>query len=428
MQAKIRGHWLALAAIALSVTHAARADEVTDWNRNMLQAVLAGKASPLVTSRDAAIVQTAVFDAVNGIERRYTAVHVDPAAPKGASQRAAAVQAAYATLVNLFPSQKSTFDAELVSSIAAIASDVAAEKSESIARGMAWGQSVADAILAWRSTDGFTPPPPPFVGGFAVGEWRPTPPAFMSGAGPQFAYMTPWAINSPSQFRPAGPPALNSTQYTAVFNETKSMGSISSASRTADQTLYSQFWATSTPVYNFDHLAVSLGAERHLTLSENARLLALLNIAIADAVIACWDAKYYYVFWRPITAISLAATDGNPDTIDDPTWTPLIVTPPHPEYPSGHSTVSSAAATVLSNYFGENTSFSVDSDVMLGVVRSFTSFSAAVDEVTNARVFAGIHFRTACNDGRAIGAAVASYVLANSLRPVNGNHEGQIQH
>jgi len=232
--------------------------------------------------------------------------------------------------------------------------------------------------------------------------------------------MTPWAIESPSQFRPAGPPALTSAQYTTDFNETKSMGSLSSPIRTADQTLASLFWNSSSADYFWDTVAVALGAERHTTLSENARLLALVNIAIADAAIACWDAKYHYVFWRPVTAIPLADTDGNPDTLADPTWVPLFATPNFPEYPSGHSEFSGAAATVLASYFGEGTSFTVDSNVTLGVVRSFSSFSAALDELQDARVFAGIHFRAACVDGQAAGTALANYILENSLQPVHG--------
>jgi membrane-associated phospholipid phosphatase len=417
--------WVVVVVSAVCLTPQVRADEITDWNRIMLQAGLAANTSPLVMSRISAIVQSAVFDAVNGIERRYTPVHVEPAAPKGSSRRAAAVQAAYGTLVTLFPSQKSTFDAALVTSMAAIANHYQGEHHDAIAKGLTWGQTVADAILAWRSTDGFTPAPPPFVGGFAVGEWRPTPPAFAPGAGPQFAAMTPWAINLPSQFRPAGPPALDSALYAAVFNETKSMGSISSASRTADQTLYSQFWAASTVSYFWNTVAVSLSAKHHYGISENAHLLALLNIAVADAVIACWDAIYHYVFWRPVTAIPLAATDGNAATADDPNWTPLIVTPAHPEYPSGHSTTSSAAATVLAHQFGEKTSFTVDSDVMLGVVRSFKSFSAALDEIANARIFGGIHYRTACNDGRATGTALAGYIIHHSLKRLEGDDDDQ---
>jgi membrane-associated phospholipid phosphatase len=231
--------------------------------------------------------------------------------------------------------------------------------------------------------------------------------------------MTPWVIQSAWQFRPGGPPALTSARYAAVFNETKSMGSLSSSTRTADQTLASSFWNSSTSSFYWNRIALFLGAERHTTLTENALLLAAMNIAMADAGIACWEAKYYYVAWRPVTAIRLADTDGNPATIADSSWTPLLVTPPHPEYPSGHSTFSAAAATVLAHYFGKNSSFLVDSDVLPGVVRSFPNFSAALAEIVDARVFAGIHFRTACDDGQATGTEVAKYVLHNAFRQAN---------
>jgi hypothetical protein len=420
---------LALITLATYLAPNARADEVTDWNQILFDAALVPPAtSPLVITRNAAIVHAAIFDAVNGIERRYSPVHVQPNAQPGASRRAAAVQAAYATLVKLYPTQKTALEAKLAASLAAIASDSATENGVSIARGLEWGQSVADAILAWRSTDGFTPPPPPFLGGFAVGEWRPTPPAFAPGAGPQFAYMTPWVLQVPSQFRPAGPPALTSQRYTADFNETETMGSATSLTRTADQTTACLFWNSTSASSLWNHVVLTLDNERHTTLSENARLMALLNLSIADAAITCWEAKYHYVFWRPITAIRLADTDGNPDTVADLSWTTLFATPAFPEYPSGHSTVSGAAAGVLADFFGEQTTFTVTSDVMLGVERRFASFSAALDEVTIARVFAGIHFRSACDDGRATGQAVASYVIENGLQPSNGSHAGQIQH
>jgi hypothetical protein len=414
----------ATAAVAL-----ASADEVTDWNKILLHALITppAVAAPLA-QRSAAIVQAAVFDAVNGIERRYTPIHVLPAAPPGASERAAAVQAAYASLVHLFPSQTATFDQERTTSMNDISSGSAAENSQSVKRGVEWGQTVADAIWAWRSGDGFANVPPPYWGGLAPGQWRPTPPAFAPGLAPQLAVMTPWAILSPSQFRPSGPAALSSAQYTADFNETKSMGSISSPNRTADQTLYVKFWNSTSPAGFFDPVATSLAAERHLTFSEESRLLALLNISLADAIIGCWDAKYTYSSWRPVTAIQLAGTDPNPDTTADPNWTPLLVTPPFPEYPSAHSCVSGAATRILSNYFGENTAFSVTSDGMPGVIRYFSGFSAALEEIKNARVFGGIHFRTACNDGQALGEAVGGYILANSLVPIHGEREGQIQH
>jgi len=420
---------LTFVVVALAA-QTARADQITDWNETMFRAGLVGGTTPLVITRVAAIVQASVFDAVNGIARRYTPIHVAPAAPAGASRDAAAVQAAYATLVQLYPAQKATFDARLAVSLAVIGTQ---ESAAAIASGRAWGQTVADAILAWRSTDGFTPAPPPFLGGTAVGQWRPTPPAFAPGAGPQFAYMTPWAILSPSQFRPAGPPALTSTRYAVEFNETKTMGSATSATRTPDQTVASWFWASGTASFIWNTLAVSLidrsksdddfdhesHGRKHRSSLDNARLLAVLNVAIADAAIGCWEAKYNYTFWRPVTAIPLASTDGNPATIEDPAWTPLFATPAHPEYPSGHSCLSGAAGAVLAASFGEKTHFTVESDLMPGVFRSFKSFSSALEEVKNARIFAGIHFRAATDDGQAIGASVADYVLDHTAQPVH---------
>ncbi len=251
---RFAGFFFVLAATASSISGAVGADEVTDWNGIMLQAAhdAVPPTSPLVMTRVAAIVQASVFDAVNGIERRYTPIHVAPAAPPGASRRAAAIQAAYASLVRLYPSQKSTFDTKLADSLAAIADEEADEHSESIARGVEWGQTVADAIWAWRSADGFTPPPPPFLGGLAVGQWRPTPPAFLPGAGPQFATMATWVIESASQFRPAGPPDLASARYAADFTETKTMGSLSSSppQRGSD---------SGRPILEFDDAGLVLG-------------------------------------------------------------------------------------------------------------------------------------------------------------------------
>jgi hypothetical protein len=408
-----------------------RADEVTDWNQTMLRAALVAATPPPVTSRVAAIVQAAVFDAVNGIARRYTPIHVAPAGPPGASQDAAAVQAAYATLVQLYPAQKATFDARRAVSLAVLG---AREGDAAVASGLAWGQTVADAILTWRSTDGFTPAPAPFLGGTAVGQWRPTPPALASGATPQFAYMTPWVIIAPSQFRPAGPPPLTSARYARDFNETKQMGSVVSSIRTPEQTVFAWFWASATPSFLWNHVAVSLLTDpnpesddnggrdshdrRHDSTLQNARLLARLNVAIADATIACFDAKYTYVFWRPVTAIPLAATDGNPKTTDDAAWMPLFASPAHPEYPSAHSCLSGAATGVLADRFGEKTHFSMESDQMPGVVRSFKSFAAALEEVKNARIVAGIHFRSATDDGGTVGASVAEYVLDHAAQPV----------
>jgi hypothetical protein len=417
--------WFLATVLAIGASQTVHADEVTDWNQIMLAATITPPASPGPTStRGTAIVQAAVFDAVNGIERRYTPIHVPPAAAPGASKRAAAVQAAYASLVRLYPALTATFDQQRMLSLAAIASGPAAEHSKSIERGIEWGQTVADAIWTWRSTDGFNTVLPPFMGGLNPGEWRPTPPGFVPGLFQVLAITSPWVIESPSQFRPSGPPALTSPQYTTDYDETQSKGSKTSSTRTLDETNFSLFWASTNPASLWDPVAISLAAQGHFKMSKTSRLLAHVNLALADAAIGCWEAKYVYDFWRPVTAIPLGGTDGNPDTAADPTWEPLLGTPGFPEYPSGHSCVSGAAGRILTHYFGD-TPVTVGSNTMPGVTRQFPNLTAALEEVKSARVFAGIHFRTACNDGQALGIGVADYILVHSLLPVEGDHEDE---
>jgi hypothetical protein len=412
--------------VAANLTLLARADEVTQWNQHMLDALITGNVGGVVATRHAAIVQSAVYDAVNGIERRYTHIHVAPAAPPGASVRAAAIQAAYETLAKLFPAQKSDLDAKLAASLGAIASDEAVEHSQSIARGIEWGKTVADEIWAWRSADGFSPAPPANNGATGVGQWRPTPPAFLPFAAVQLGSTTPWIIASATQFPLPGPPALNSAEYTADFNEVKQLGSLTSITRTDTETAIANFWASAnSPVYFWDRLALRLIEERHTTLSENARLLAMVNVAIADAGIAIWNAKLSYLFWRPMTAIRLADTDGNISTIQDAGWVPLLVNPPYPDYPSGLVGTSAAGAGILENFFGADTSFILESNAMPGVVRFYGDFDTALDEVVNARISAGIHFRFADEDARWLGAEIANYVMGNAFLPLAGKHKGQ---
>ena len=420
----------------------ASADEVTDWNRTLFRAALVAGSSPLVMTRNTAIVEAAVFDAVNGIERRYTPVHVPATGPAGASLRAAAMQAAYVALSKLYGATTSLqlmFDARRAASFADIS---ARESAASVAAGIAWGDSVANQIWAWRLTDGIALPPSPWLGNTAPGQWRqtpndPLPGTSAPGAGyPQFVGMTPWAIASPSAFRAPDPPALTSARYTRDFNEVKAMGSQTSATRSADQTIFALVWASGTASYLWNHAALDLldgrgrggdgdrdEAEEHARngrhgLLEHARILGAMDVAMADAAIGCWDTKYLYNLWRPITGIRFAADDGNPATIADTGWTPLLSTPAHPSYTSGHSCVSAAAAGILAHEFGEHTRFTIESDQMAGVVRSFTTFNAALEEVKDARVFGGIHWRFDCDRGQAIGAAVASYILDNSFQRV----------
>src|SRR5882724_8709502 len=407
---------------------AATPDPVLEWIDVMNTTVLTANTAPNVTSRVVALVSASVFDAVNGIEPRFSPLLVRPDGPHHASQRAAAIQAAYAILVRLYPAQSATLTTRLNASLMALAST---EKVESIAAGVAWGQTVADAIWTSRLTDGFAPTPPPFigvqgvVGTPAVGAWRPTPPANAFGATPQIATMTPWVLTRPSQFRLPPPLALSSTEYAADLNEVKVMGTLSGSMRTPDQSELALFWALNTPLA-WNRIAAQISAERGLSLAENAHLFALLNLTLSDALIACWDSKYRYVFWRPITAIRAGLTPSDAD----PTWVPWLDffksgTPAHPEYPSAHSSLSGAAAFTLAAAFGENTDFSLTSEVRPGTTRSFHSFSDATAEIADARVFGGIHFRTSCVRANALGRAVADYVSRHAMRARGDNRDDE---
>jgi hypothetical protein len=402
---------------AFVVPAVASANVVTDWNRTMIGALQAANAPPPPAARVAAIVQSSVFDAVNGISRRYSPVHVPPDGPRDASRAAAAAGAAHEALVMLFPTQSPTLDQDLATTVAQLS---ARDGCRPIAEGLAWGKSVADQILAWRATDGFTAAPTPYVPPPIINAWAPTPPALLPPQFTQFANMTPFAIASPAQFLPGAAPSLTSARYTRDFDEVQALGSASSTARTFDQGQTAQFWQSDTPAAMWNRVADHLLEQREGSLLHGARILALMNLAMTDATIAIWDAKNTYNTWRPITAIENAAADGNPATSADATWTPLLVTPPFQEYPAGHPGVSDAAASVLASFFGEDASFTVTSSApsMTGVVRSFTSFPTAVRQVEDARVSGGIHFRFSTQTGAQMGAAVAQYVTRTHLLPI----------
>jgi membrane-associated phospholipid phosphatase len=406
---------LVVVVAGLAAPGLAKADVVTAWNRTMVAGLEAAHVGPQPSSRIGAIVETSVFDAVNGIERRYTPFHVSPDAPAGASRTAAAVGAAYTALVALIPSEQSLFDQQIELTLAQI-SDYPAHVGRSVLGGLEWGQTVANAILAWRANDGVNAVLPPYVFGTSPGDYQPTPP---SGAPlfRQYATMTPWALTAPSQFLPAGPPPLTSARWAQDLAEVQAYGSATSTVRTAWETETARFWQSDTPIAMWNRVADDLAESHDTTLSQNARLLALTNIAMADAMIATFNAKNTYNFWRPVTAIA---------AMGDPTWTPLLQTPPFQEYPSAHSTVSSAPATVLAAFYGDETPFTLTSANMPDVTRDFTSFSAAVQQVESARLWAGFHFRFSCDDGATLGANVANWVLATVALPVNGNETGQL--
>jgi membrane-associated phospholipid phosphatase len=271
---------------------------------------------------------------------------------------------------------------------------------------------VAGDILAWRATDGFSAPPAPYTVGTAPGDWQPTPPAFLQPPQAplfrQFAAMTPFALTSPSQFLPPGPPPVDSARYAQDLAQVQALGSVTSSARTPEQTQTAIFWQADTPAAMWNRVAEQLSAANRLAPIDDARLLALMNMALADATIAVWNAKNTYNSWRPVTAIRAGT---------DPGWTPLLATPAFQEYPSAHSGVSSAAASVLASFFGDNIAFTVTSAGLPGVERNFASFSAAVEQVEDARIYAGFHFAFSCSDGATLGAQVAQYVTRTVLRP-----------
>ena len=408
-----------VATIVLVVPAAAGANVVTDWNRTMVGALETAAPPPPLASRDAAIVQTSVFDAVNGIARRYTPVHVPPAAPPGASRGAAAAGAAHESLVALFPLQRTMLDQQLSATLARIG---ARDDGASIAAGLQWGEDVADQILTWRATDGLAVTPPPYVAAGVPGRYALTPPAFAPPAFRPFATMTPFAIASPAQFLPGPPPPLTSARYARDVNEVQALGSADSTIRTPEQTETALFWQSDTPAAIWNRVADDLAEQRGAPLLRDARILALMNMSLADATIAFFNAKNHYDTWRPITAIQQADTDGNPGTTPDSTWTPLLITPSFQEYPSGHAAVSNGAASVLAAFYGDDTSFTATSATMTTVQRSFTSFAQAVAQVENARVWGGIHFRTATIVGAQMGGEVADYLLGTHLLPIHGHH------
>ena len=414
---KVRPACAAVAVVCLFGPARLSADEIIDWNNILLNAVRTNSMSPLPTSRVSAAMNTAMYDAVNSIARTHQPYHVDMTADPGTSREAAAAQAAHRVLSGLIPASQASYDAALANSLSSVP-DGAGKTA-----GIALGNTVGAAILALRANDGANAVVP-YTPGSAPGDWRPTPPANAAAAAPQWGSITPWAMSSPTQFRnPDGPPALDSPEYTAAFNEVKAIGSATSSTRTADQSNIAQYWAgqtgTSTPLGHWNRIAQTVAESQGNTLEENARLFALVGIAQADAFISCWDNKYHYDHWRPVTAIRAAETDGNPDTVADPNWSSFIITPNHPSYLSGHSSMSGASGAVLADFFGtDNISFTSSAEGVSVPDRTFTSFSQASQEAADSRLYGGIHWSYDNEDGLALGRALGQHVFATQLRPI----------
>jgi hypothetical protein len=392
---------------------------VVSWNATLLTILRTPGAQPKTVhpTRSFAIMHAAIYDAVNSIDRTHEPYLVRlRGVSRSASQDAAADSAAHEVLAALYPSFQATLDTQLKQSLALIPDGP--DKTE----GITIGKNVADQILAVRSNDGSNAQPVAFVFGSAPGDFQSTPPNFPAAQFTSWSHVTPFALESASQFRLGPPPALASDAYTDAFNEVKSLGIVNSITATADQALTGRFWNGAIQNY-WNEITQTAAVGHNLNTARSARLFALLNLSFADGVIAFYDTKYTYNFWRPVTAIRAASTDGNPGTLADPNWLPEVTnTTPDPSYPGAHAVISAAGASVLNSFFGKKDfNFAVTSEVLAGVTRSFTNFSAASEEATLSRIFAGVHFRTDLTSGHRMGREVADFVVDNFLTPV---HEG----
>ena len=357
-------------------------------------------------------VQAAIYDAVVGVKGRYEPYSFHARARRGTSVQAAAVAAAYKVLVTYVPSAQATLDERYAASLAQIPDGKAKT------RGIRFGTRAAEHLIRLRANDGrnaaiqFTQPPAP-------GVWRPTPPAFLPMSAPWLGFVTPLLVRSATQFAPPAPPALTSARYTRDFNEVKALGSATSTERTPAQTDTARFFSGNALVqYNAalrDQVRV-----RDLDTVEAARMLAAVDMSVADAVISVWHAKYVYGYWRPITAINLADTDGNPATVADPTWTPLVATAPYPEYPSGYNVVNSTVTHGLEKLFEtRRLRLTLISTAVPGVQRFYDSGRALRRDVINARMWNGFHFRFANTAARDMGRRVTAWTLDHYFEPIH---------
>jgi hypothetical protein len=392
-------------------------NQVLEWNQIFVDTLIATNTANSSSQRLGAIVHTAVFDAYNGIERRYTPIFVHAAAPRGASRRAAVIAAAQTTLASLFPARQATLADLYAASLANLSDD--GDGGRSRERGIAWGTEVAQAVLAWRMADGFGAAYPAFTGGTGIGQWRPTPPAFGSMSAQGLAFTAPFVVASSTQFQPPPPRGLSSATWPGDFNTVKAFGRRTGSTRTDDQTALAPFWEENASVH-WNQAANQIATANDLSMSAANRLLAVLNVAMADTAITTWAAKRFYgavageVTWRPVTAIPLADSDGVAETEPDPTWVPLINTPSHPEYPAGHPSLNGAAATVLLSHFDDQQVFTLTTAGLPS--RTYISISKARDDGNNARLWGGMHYPSTIAISDAEGEAIATFVHVTAMQ------------
>ena len=390
-------------------------DMVLKWNEIALQAIRVDRSPPPIAARNLAVLHVAIYDAVMAIERIHQPYMFEANPLAGASSEAAAAAAAHRVLTSLYPRQRDHFDLMLQQCWTNLPRDDARDQSTLL------GRLVAERVLEARRNDGSER-----VGTYlhknAPGLWQPTLPRFQEALLPEWGYVKPFAIRKGSQYRPPPPAPLTSTAYADAFNEVKRLGGKNSVARSPEQTQIAQFWAddlgTVTPPGHWNRIAQGIAQDRGNSLADNARLFAHLNITLADAAVLCWVIKFTFEFWRPVTAIRNADVDGNPDTDNDETWTPLLNTPPFPAYTSGHSTFSGAAATLLAHSFGtDSIRFSTTSDDLPGVTRSFNSLWAAAQEAGMSRIYGGIHWNFDNTEGLNVGRKLGENVYRDTLAP-----------
>ena len=395
-------------SLALACPCTARADTVTDWNAVMQLTVTGGGSNANFQTRWGAIVQLAVFEAVNSITGEYEPYRGTIDAPDGASVDAAVIAAAYTTLVTLRPERAAELGLDLMRD-AALANIPDGDAKED---GIAVGLEAADAMLALRENDGWDAVVP-YTPGTDPGDFRPGGTAFA----PQWGLITPFALLDGAQFRLPPPPGLHTKRYADDYNEVKLLGSFDSPLRPLDRTDVARFYGAASPVVVWNTAARQASVAQGKTLTENARIFAQLAMAMGDAAIAGWDTKYHYNCWRPQAAIREGDTDGNDGTVADPTWTPLLSTPLHPTYASGHATVSGAAQAVVRNAFGKDGhAITLSISSVPGVVLNYTAWEEITRDIDDARIYGGIHFRFDQEFGAKQGHAVGIYVLENYLR------------
>ena len=400
----------------------AKADPVLDWNVIAVDTAVANGQNPYAQARFAAIVQVAVFEAVNAITGDYRPYIGSIVAPHGASANAAAVQAAYRVLSAYFPASTSTLDAARASSLASIPDGKAKID------GIATGEAAAHALIALRANDGSSPPQFETPGPPVPGEWQatvscPSVNGVASGIGFQWQNVTPFGIRNAKEFLLAPPPALRSNEYAKAYNEVMTVGSLDSTERPPDRSDVATYYAATSPTQAFNQAARQVAQEQRHSLSENARALALINMAISDSLVASFFNKYHYNFWRPETAIRAGDTDGNRRTDPDPNFLPFIVTPCFPSYPSNHGSAANAAAAVMRRLYGEaGHSMTLSNPAVPTIVLQYTSFRQITNDISDARVYGGIHFRTDQDAGALLGLAVGKAVYEHNLHPVHDDH------